>query len=92
MLAVVLFGAGRCGSIWHIEKYDRVINVPDCVVRVREMVGGIPVRPDVEYQVFEYQMDNEIYLVGLNGDRPSNDVISSHIRHGNPELKPFKVL
>lgn len=92
MFDVVVFGAGRFGAVCHVEKHELTIKVPDCQVKAREMVGGVAVTPNVEYQVFEFQVDDEIYLIGVNGRRPSDDVIKSHIKHGDPKPKPYKTL
>lgn len=92
MLTIILFGAGRPGVIWPTEEIAKVIKVPDCQVKAREMLGGRAIMPDVEYQVFEFQLDDEIYLIGVNGRRPSDAVISSHIRHSGSNLKPYKTL
>lgn len=92
MFDITLFGAGRFGRTWHNETYDPILKVPDCQVKAREMLGGRPVIPDVEYQVYEFQVDGEIYLIGINGKRPSEDVIKSHIRHGEPKPRPYKPL
>ncbi|BCT15457.1 hypothetical protein AB4K05_14130 [Kluyvera sp. STS39-E] len=92
MLTIILFGAGRSGVIWPTEEINKVIKVPDCQVKAREILGGRAVMPDVEYQVFEFLVDGKVYLIGVNGDRPSDDVIKSHIRHGDPKPRPYKTL
>lgn len=92
MFDVTVFGAGRFGAVCHVEKHELTIKFPDCQVKAREMLNGAAVIRDVEYQVFEFQVDGEIYLIGVNGERPSDDVIKSHIRYGNPKPRPCKTL
>ncbi|MGO0257242.1 hypothetical protein ACTMM4_21035 [Escherichia coli] len=43
MFDVVVFGAGRFGSVCHVERHELTIKVPDCQVKAREMVGGVAV-------------------------------------------------
>ncbi|GAB50233.1 hypothetical protein [Atlantibacter hermannii] len=92
MLTIILFDDGKPGLIWPTEEIGKVVKVPDYQFKAREMLGGVAVMPDVEYQVYEFQMDDEIYLIGVNGGSPSDDVIKSHIKHGDPKPKPYKTL
>ena len=92
MLTIILFDDGKPGLIWPIEEIGKVVKVPDYQFKAREILGGVAVMPDVEYQVYEFQMDDEIYLIGVNGGRPSDDVIKSHIKHGDPKPEPYKTL
>lgn len=92
MLTIVLFDDGRPGEIWPTEEVGKVVKVPDYQFKAREMLGGVANITDVEYQVFEFQLDDEIYLIGVNGFRPSDDVIKSHIKHGDLKPKPYKTL
>lgn len=92
MLTIVLFDDGRPGEIWPTEEIGEVVKVPDCQFKVREMLGGVANITDVEYQVFEFRVDDEVYLIGVNGAKPSDNVIKSHIQHGDPKPKPYKTL
>ncbi|MBW9400329.1 hypothetical protein FHC51_10960 [Leclercia sp. EC_58] len=92
MLTIVLFDDGRPGEIWPTEEVGKVVKVPDCQFKARGMLGGVANITDVEYQVFEFRVDDEVYLIGVNGRRPSDAVISSHIMHNDPKPKPYKTL
>lgn len=92
MLTIILFGAGWKGDVLDLERYSPVIKAPDQTFRLLKSSGGTPTFEDAEFEVFEYQLGDEIYLVGINGQRPSDNVIKSHIQHGDPKPKPYKTL
>lgn len=92
MLTIILFGAGWQGDVWALESYSPVIKAPDRTFRLLKSSGGAPIFEDAEFDVFGYQLGDEIYLVGCHGNKPSDDVIMSHIQHGDPKPKPYKTL
>lgn len=92
MLTIILFGAGWKGDVWDLESYSRVIKAPNPTFRHLEYRGGATASEDAEFEVFEYQLGNEIYLVGINGQRPSDKIIEQAITHGSRRPKPYKTL
>lgn len=92
MLTIILFGAGWKGDVLDLERYSPVIKAPDQTFRLLKSSGGTPIFEDAEFEVFEYQLGDEIYLVGFHGNKPSDNVIKSHIQHGDPKPKPYKTL
>ena len=92
MLTIILFGAGWKGDVLDLERYSPVIKAPDQTFRLLKSSGGTPIFEDAEFDVFEYQLGDEIYLVGFHGNKPSDNVIKSHIQHGDPKPKPYKTL
>ncbi|HAV8365620.1 hypothetical protein [Escherichia coli] len=92
MLTIILFGAGWKGDVLDLERCSPVIKAPDQTFRLLKSSGGTPTFEDAEFEVFEYQLGDEIYLVGFHGNKPSDNVIKSHIQHGDPKPKPYKTL
>lgn len=92
MLTIILFGAGWKGDVLDLERCSPVIKAPDQTFRLLKSSGGTPTFDDAEFEVFEYQLGDEIYLVGFHGNKPSDNVIKSHIQHGDPKPKPYKTL
>lgn len=92
MLTIILFGAGWKGDVLDLERYSRVIKAPDQTARYLETSGGVPIFEDAEFDVFEYQLGDEIYLFGVNGQRPSDKIIEQAIKHGSRRPKPYKTL
>lgn len=92
MLTIILFGAGWKGDVLDLERYSPVIKAPDQTFRLLKSSGGTPIFEDAEFDVFEYLLGDEIYLVGFHGNKPSDNVIKSHIQHGDPKPKPYKTL
>ncbi|URO01264.1 hypothetical protein NB069_10475 [Leclercia adecarboxylata] len=92
MFEVIMFGGGENGNITHTEKIERVIKLSDPRFQHHPIVNGVATAPEIEYRVVEFQLDGSIYLVGYHGNKPSDAVISSNIRHSDPKLKPYKTL
>ncbi|WNY87280.1 hypothetical protein [Leclercia adecarboxylata] len=92
MFEVIMFGGGQSGNITYREKIECVIKLSDPRFQHHPMVNGVATAPEIEYQVVEFQLDGSIYLVGYHGNKPSDNVIKSHIQHGDPKPKPYKTL
>ncbi|MBW9438393.1 hypothetical protein [Enterobacter roggenkampii] len=92
MLTIILFGAGWKGDVLDLERYSPVIKAPNQTFRLLKSSGGTPTFEDAEFEVFEYQLGDEIYLVGINGQRPSDKIIEQSITHGSRRPKPYKTL
>ncbi|WP_312168897.1 hypothetical protein [Atlantibacter hermannii] len=92
MLTIILFGAGWKGDVLDLESYSPVIKASDQTFRLLKSSGGTPIFEDAEFDVFEYQLGDEIYLVGVSGQRPSDKIIEQAITHGSRKPKPYKTL
>lgn len=92
MLTIILFGAGWKGDVLDLESYSPVIKASDQTFRLLRSSGGTPIFEDAEFDVFEYQLGDEIYLVGVSGQRPSDKIIEQAITHGSRKPKPYKTL
>ncbi|MFU0930892.1 hypothetical protein ACM26E_08725 [Kluyvera cryocrescens] len=92
MLTIILFGSGWDGDVWDLESYSRVIKAPNLTFRHLESRGGVPVFEDAEFEVFEYQLDDEIYLVGIHGERPDEALVKQAITLGLRRPRPYKTL
>ncbi|EOI5817224.1 hypothetical protein ACMS1A_004153 [Cronobacter dublinensis] len=92
MFEVIMFDGGQSGNITHTEKIECVIKLSGPRFQHHPMVNGVATAPEIKYQVVEFQLDGSIYLVGYHENKPSDAVISSHIRHSDPRLKPLKTL
>ena len=92
MLTIILFGAGCKGDVLDLESYSPVIKASDQTFRLLKSSGGTPIFEDAEFDVFEYQLGDEIYLVGVSGQRPSDKIIEQAITHGSRKPKPYKTL